>query len=309
VSIALPVHNGEAYLAQAIQSILDQTFRDFELIILDNASTDRTHAICMEFKARDGRVRYVQRIANVGAAPNFNDGFLLARGEFFRWHAHDDWIEREYLQACVESLDANPNASLCHTLVRRVDADGNDLEIVRPFGHDMGSPWRHERVRGRLRNQRCLEVFGLIQRSAVKLAPPIGSYIGMDRVFLLDLALSGPFVLFPWPLFVQRLHNARSCQIPRRSSRQALAVAYDASNAGRAHLSSWRLLAACVRVIRRNVPSRLERLRCYWHLRHVMRQQHTWAYLALDPLTAMAPAAHALAQRVRRPFRKNALAP
>ncbi len=69
VSLALPVYNGEKFIEEAIHSILRQDYQDFELIITDNASTDRTEAICRDFAASDRRVKYVRNDRNLGAGP------------------------------------------------------------------------------------------------------------------------------------------------------------------------------------------------------------------------------------------------
>ena len=90
VSIGLPVYNGDNYLAETLDSILAQTFTDFELIISDNGSTDRTEAICRRYAAQDHRVRYVRNPSNLGAARNYKRAFELARGEYFKWNGHDD---------------------------------------------------------------------------------------------------------------------------------------------------------------------------------------------------------------------------
>src|SRR4051794_3298661 len=90
LSIGLPVYNGENFLAHAVDSILAQDFRDFELIISDNASTDRTAEICRGYAESDPRVRYVRFETNQGGSRNFCYVFELARGEYFKWAAHDD---------------------------------------------------------------------------------------------------------------------------------------------------------------------------------------------------------------------------
>src|ERR1700742_2966611 len=97
VSIGLPVFNGERYLEEALFSLLNQTFRDFELIICDNASTDRTPDICTRHAARDRRIRYARNARNLGASSNFNKCFMLARGRYFRWAAYDDKCGPEHL--------------------------------------------------------------------------------------------------------------------------------------------------------------------------------------------------------------------
>src|ERR1035438_9843576 len=90
VSIGLPVYNGENYLDPALNSILRQDYSDLELIISDNASTDATGNICREYAAKDPRIRYYRNETNIGASANFNCLVKLARGEYFKWAAHDD---------------------------------------------------------------------------------------------------------------------------------------------------------------------------------------------------------------------------
>ena len=97
VSIGLPVYNGENFLEFALDSILGQTFQDFELIISDNASTDATESICRRYAAKDSRIRYYRNPNNQGAAQNYNRVFALARGEYFKWAAHDDVCKPNYL--------------------------------------------------------------------------------------------------------------------------------------------------------------------------------------------------------------------
>ena len=97
VTLSMPVYNGAGYIRTAITSCLEQDFEDFELIITDNASTDGTEDICRGFASVDRRVRYVRNSHNLGAAPNYNLGFRMGRGRYFKWCAHDDFISRDFL--------------------------------------------------------------------------------------------------------------------------------------------------------------------------------------------------------------------
>ncbi|MDO9318880.1 MAG: glycosyltransferase [Gammaproteobacteria bacterium] len=90
VSIGMPVYNGEKFIREALDSLLTQTFTDFELIISDNASTDRTEAICREYAERDQRIRYLRQIKNFGPDANFKCVLNEAIGMYFMWAAHDD---------------------------------------------------------------------------------------------------------------------------------------------------------------------------------------------------------------------------
>lgn len=98
VSIGMPVYNGDKYIREALDSLLAQSFTDFELVISDNASTDDTQAICEEYARSDVRIRYVRQSENKGAFANFKFVLDEAIGEHFMWAAADDfwspnWIE------------------------------------------------------------------------------------------------------------------------------------------------------------------------------------------------------------------------
>src|SRR5688500_9211906 len=102
VSSALAVYDGENYLEDALTSLLNQTFRDFELIISDNASTDRTQDICRAYAVQDSRVGYYRNDHNKGAAWNLNRLVELSNAEYFKWAAHDDVCARQFIERCVD---------------------------------------------------------------------------------------------------------------------------------------------------------------------------------------------------------------
>ena len=104
VSIGMPVYNGEKLIREAIDSLLAQTFTDFELIISDNASTDGTAAICKEYALKDKRINYIRQGTNLGASVNFNLVLNKAVGKYFMWAAHDDQWTEEYLMNATNIL-------------------------------------------------------------------------------------------------------------------------------------------------------------------------------------------------------------
>lgn len=101
VSIGLPVYNGARYVREALDSLLAQTFTDFELIVSDNASTDETEGICREYAARDSRIRYIRQPVNRGAMGNFLFVLEEARGPYFMWAAGDDRWDPRWVGALV----------------------------------------------------------------------------------------------------------------------------------------------------------------------------------------------------------------
>src|SRR5579875_956335 len=106
VSIGVPVYNGERYLAQALDSILAQTFSDYEIIISDNGSTDATPDICRMYAAQDPRIKFHRHDHNRGSAWNYNRVFELSSGTYFGWLSHDDVYDPRFLERCVEVLDS-----------------------------------------------------------------------------------------------------------------------------------------------------------------------------------------------------------
>jgi glycosyltransferase involved in cell wall biosynthesis len=125
ISVGLPVFNGERYIASAVASVLDQSATDFELIVSDNCSTDRSSEICADLARQDPRIRYVRNEQNLGVAGNVEKIFAAARGEYFMFLGHDDLLGESYLEALCATLDARPDAVLAFGTVRSIDAAGN----------------------------------------------------------------------------------------------------------------------------------------------------------------------------------------
>ena len=107
VSIGMPVYNGAKTIEKAINSILAQTFQNFELIISDNASNDETENICRKFVSKDPRIRYMRQNKNIGAIANFNFLISEATEKYFMWAASDDWLSPEFVEVNVSALERN----------------------------------------------------------------------------------------------------------------------------------------------------------------------------------------------------------
>ncbi len=112
VGIGMPVYNGEKYLRAALDSLLAQTFTDFELIISDNASTDDTQTICEEYTLRDARIRYFRQPVNKGASWNFRFVLDQSGSEYFMWAAADDWRFPKFIGDAMSSYQTD-SSLLC----------------------------------------------------------------------------------------------------------------------------------------------------------------------------------------------------
>ncbi len=211
ISIGMPVYNGEPYLRETLDLILAQTFGDFELIISDNASTDRTEQICRAYAARDGRIRYFRNETNIGAAKNYNGAFALSSGApYFKWAASDDLCAPEYLARCVEVLDSSPAVVLAYPKTKIIDEHGR---IVCEY--DDRSHLQAERASDRFKDlQRllglCNPVFGVIRSKALRRTALLGQFIGADICLLAELSLHGKFWEVPEYLFFRRDHPGAS---------------------------------------------------------------------------------------------------
>lgn len=213
VTVGVPVHDGELYLRQALESLVAQTYTDFEVVISDNASTDSTPEVCAEFVDADPRFRYERQPRNRGAAANYNRTVELARGEYFKWLAHDDWCEPEHIARCVDALDAaGPQAVLCYTDTFVVDPDDqylySDPDRLLPQ-----QPTAVGRLVHTLANLSMVNaVFGLVRTAALRRTGLVGPYVASDYVLMVELALQGTFVRVDEPLFGRRWHPGGSRQ-------------------------------------------------------------------------------------------------
>jgi glycosyltransferase involved in cell wall biosynthesis len=222
VSIGLPVYNGATYLATALDALLAQDFTDFELIVSDNASTDRSPDICAEYARRDPRIRFVGNDTNVGATANFNRTFELASGRYFMWAADDDLWDPRFLRTCVDALEAKPDAVLAATSIRFIDETGEaiDLDYGIYDNPDLSSRSVANRVRKYLRRGGWYLTYGLIRADALRQTSLFQNVYGPDVVLVLELALLGPFVKVPEVLYWYRQFGTRT--EADRAARQGL---------------------------------------------------------------------------------------
>jgi glycosyltransferase involved in cell wall biosynthesis len=270
VSIGVAVYNGERFLPQTLDSLLAQTYRDFELIICDNCSTDRTEQICRSYAERDARIRYHRNAANIGAPRNFNLALSLSQGEYFKWSGADDLCAPEMVECCVAELDQRPEVVLVYPKTRLIDETGaavNDYEDRL----NLQSEEPHKRLGQLLWNVwMCNAVFGLIRSPAMKRIGGFGTYPNSDLVFLATLALYGPFVEIPELLFLRRFHLL---SVQRYPSAHERIVMFDPAKAGKLTFPNWKLFAAHFSAIHRAPLSWMEKLRCCFKMHIWLRRR------------------------------------
>jgi glycosyltransferase involved in cell wall biosynthesis len=265
VSIGLPVYNGSNYLKYMLDSILSQTFKDFELIISDNGSTDNTRSICRSYAEKDTRIRYHRNEENLGAAWNFNQVFHLARGKYFQWACHDDVWTSTLLERYVQVLDQMSDVVLCYSITAYIDEHGKLIRrvITRPRFQDKRP---HQRFRSLLKYHpnECNPVLGLFRANILEKSPLIGSYPASDMILLGEIVLHGEFYEIPEYLFLRRDHALTSVRAnPDWENR---AVWFDPTRKGKIQMPRWRWFFEWMKSILLSPIDLFEKIKCFVEL-------------------------------------------
>jgi len=199
VSIGLPVYNGENYIHGALQSLLKQDYSNFELIISDNASTDKTSEICRDYQKRDERIKFYCNNNNCGAAFNFNKVYNLAKGKYFMWAAHDDLWANTYIRKCVDKA-----AVLCCSEIMFIDEFGQDVGRKYRNLNTVGMDWTR-RVHEFILRDGWYAIYGLIRKQVLQKTRLFSTEYGTDVILLMELLLLGEFAKVEEPLFAYRV--------------------------------------------------------------------------------------------------------
>jgi glycosyltransferase involved in cell wall biosynthesis len=263
LTIGLPVYNGECLLPEAIDALLGQSYKDFELIISDNASTDRTAEICRGYEEKDSRVRYIRQAKNIGMVPNHNFLVGVARGEFFKWASHDDLYARDFLQRCVDALDKHPEAVLAHAWCVLMDEVGEPVQFFR-YPEATSARRAPDRFQSMLFDGKGDWTYAIFRTSILRQTPLHGTYHGGDRTLITELTLRGTLYQVPDWLFFRRDHP------DRHLSTRGWSATFDHRRANRLQNPAIRLYAeylwGYVSAVRRAPLSRADKRECYGHL-------------------------------------------
>lgn len=239
LTIGLPVYNGERFLDQTLESIMHQTFTDFELVISDNCSTDATPDIIGQWADKDDRIQFLPNDRNVGANRNYNRAFRHSTSPLFKWAADDDVLHPGYLAQCIAMLDADPGLALVHSRAGLIDRLGDPLLMMHHASVDgdgvveaMPDPdvlYAHladedpvQRFRGVLRHLTyAFPIFGVIRRDALLHTRLLRNFYGADKILLGELALHGRTGLVEDTLWFRRCHPATSTRDSSAASQRS----------------------------------------------------------------------------------------
>ncbi|MGA7938093.1 MAG: glycosyltransferase family 2 protein [Kovacikia sp.] len=279
VSVGLAVYNGENFIREAIDSILAQTFKDFELIISDNASTDKTQEICLEYAAKDKRIRYSRNEHNIGGIANQNRTVELSRGEYYKLAAHDDVCAPEFLEKCVEALDRDSSIVLSYPRTKIIDENGQFFDSDEPYvkltNRNISLKSDSLKPQERFHDlacfpHACYQIFGVIRASSLKSIPGWGRYAGSDRALIARLGILGRFYEVPEDLFFLRRHSGQSINIGLRSM-YLYNFWFTTANKNKVVLPHWERVLEYLSAISKAPLSPQDRMGCYLKMFNVLQ--------------------------------------
>ena len=205
VTIGLMVYNEEKYIALAIASILEQDYSNYEIIIADNASTDRTGEIALKYADRDSRIKYFRHAQNIGALDNFNFLVRNANGKYFVLAGGHDLWSQNYITALTDALENHPGAVLAHAPTSWLDDSGQHLNKRTGFIDTSGldSVARFNLVMWN--NQHAM--YGLYRLSVLRETRLQMQFVGSGILMLCELALQGDIILAPEAMWYRRMNR------------------------------------------------------------------------------------------------------
>jgi glycosyltransferase involved in cell wall biosynthesis len=264
VTIGLPVYNSERYVEQSLDSLLRQTYRNFVLIISDNASTDRTSLICKKFADADRRVVYFRNETNIGNPRNFNRIVELTNTRYLKWSTADDFWAPTFLERALETMERDPSIALCYPRAVLVNAEGGHLQDYDDSLHLVQDD-PVERFLSLLQNIRLAhQHLGVIRMSCLRKTHLLGVHVASDINLLAELTLHGKFVELPERLYFRRIHEDSGSW--KRGDAAHEAKRYHASGAKQVAFTRWRGHVGFYSAVSRSPLPMLSKLRIYQFL-------------------------------------------
>ena len=210
LTIGMPVYNGGKHLTTALDSLLNQTYKNFILIISDNASTDDTEKICKSYQKKDSRIKYYRNKQNIGATNNFQRVLKIANTPYFMWAAHDDLWEPEFVSELIKLLEDNNNINLAFCDFDFIKGDNNEerFKVYDPsyFYFDQKEDL-YMRLKVSIHQNLAMFIYGINRTNVLKESRGFsyseGDY-AWDNLFLTKLAFNSRFIFHPKILYHKR---------------------------------------------------------------------------------------------------------
>lgn len=229
VSIGMPTYNRAHLLKRSLDSLLAQTYKNFELIISDDGSIDDTEKICTQYMERDKRIRYVRHPKNIGHVVNFEYVMRQANGDYFMWAADDDYWDKTFIEKLLGALEKNPKVNLAMSSLQRFFSDGEMCDTIELSGAcDLNNKGHIELSRFLpLREAVHQAIYGVWRRPFLEklFSRPKPDGIHWDGVFMREAVMGTRIASVPEILFFK---DQSRIPLKKRYKTQALGQAYHA---------------------------------------------------------------------------------
>lgn len=205
VSIGLPTYNGEKYLKRSLDSLLGQTYKDIELIVSDDSSSDGSYALCEKYAKNDNRIRLIRHKARLGQFKNFRFLAEEARGEYFMWAAQDDWWDSRFIEVLKKLLDTHSDYGVAMSSYARVGEGGEFLSDITFDGKNNIAGLDYADVLEMMMKNAPIHKFsyGLFRTELIKkvVSRPFPRCIAWERVYMCEIAAAAHFYSHPEILY------------------------------------------------------------------------------------------------------------
>jgi glycosyltransferase involved in cell wall biosynthesis len=206
VTIGLPVYNGEKFIHKCLDSLLKQTFKNFIIIISDNASTDNTKKICQEYSQKDKRIQYIRQEKNIGLLPNFNFVLEQSNSEFFMWMGVDDYILPDYIKKNMDILVSNSNVVGSVSKIKPYNFSDSSINKIDSRFIDFTKKLRNrfkklnafsisgnydQKVRNYLTGSTCQVIYGIFRTEKLQKSIIPSLFVGLDWAEMLNILKFG----------------------------------------------------------------------------------------------------------------------
>ncbi len=266
VTIGVPVYNSERHLRTSLDSLLAQTYRDFVLVISDNASTDSTAEICQQYVKQDPRVQYHRNPVNIGMTGNFNRVFALTHTKYIKWSTADDFWAPEMLADAVAVMEADPSIAVCYPQTVIVNDEGREQGAYLDKLHLMQDD-PAERFLGLISHIRLVNHhLGLLRTDAVRRTRLFGKHVSADIGFLAEMSLYGKFYEVKKPQFFRRFHADSSSWNRAAGDQEQEARRFHAANVRRVPFNTFRFHGAYLGAIWRSPLSLTQKRKLLYHV-------------------------------------------
>jgi glycosyltransferase involved in cell wall biosynthesis len=196
LTVGIPAYNEERFIAETLESLVQQTFTDWKAIVSDNCSTDRTYDIIRKYADKDNRIESVRHRTNIGAVENFKYGLNLADTRYFVWLGSHDIFHKDYLRSAIEVLELQKDVVMVFPNSLMINENGVEIGMANSDIQTLGEDLR-KRLSKVVRNLKlCTALHGVFRLDILKVLP-FKSVIGSDQLMLFAAASYGHLYMLP----------------------------------------------------------------------------------------------------------------